>query len=163
MTRSIVAAIVLIMTAATAAMQSRQEAAMWSWVDRYYADYAAMSAAPTGSAMDRWLAHFAPDAFFEDPTAGLSGTGHAPIRKAYVEAFTGPLGPVRWTILRRAISDEWAVVEGWVDGSRTGKPIRARFTTWLNIRGGKIVHQIDYLDYAAFNAAAGKRKEGGSQ
>jgi ketosteroid isomerase-like protein len=123
---------------------------MWSWVDQYYADYTAMSAAPTGPAMDTWLAHYAPDAFFEDPTAGVSGTGHDQIRKPYVQAFTGPLGPVRWTILRRAISGDWAVVEGWVDGTQSGKPLRTRFTTWLKIQDGRIVHQIDYLDYAPF-------------
>ena len=135
--------------AATASAQQREIAAMWSWVDHYYADYAAMSAAPTGPAMDRWLAHYAPFAFFEDPTLGVSGMGHEAIRKPYVEAFTGPLGPVRWTVLRRVTSGDWAVVEGWLDGTQTGKPVRIRFTTWLKIRGGKIVHQIDYLDYAA--------------
>jgi ketosteroid isomerase-like protein len=122
---------------------------MWSWVDRYYADYTAMSAAPTGPAMDTWLAHYAPFAFFEDPTAGLSGLGHESIRKPYVEGFTGPLGPVHWTILRRVTGGDWAVVEGWLDGTHTGRPFRTRFTTWLKLRGGKIVHQIDYLDYAA--------------
>ena len=129
--------------------QQRDASATWSWLERYYADYAAMSAAPTGPAMDRWLAHYAPYAFFEDPTVGLSGMGHDQIRTPYVEAFTGPLGPVRWTILRRLTGGEWTVVEGWVDGTQTGTPVRARFTTWLKIRDGKIVHQIDYLDYAA--------------
>jgi ketosteroid isomerase-like protein len=134
---------------ATASAQHGDATAMWSWVDRYYADYTAMSAAPTGPAMDKWLAHYAPYAFFEDPTAGLSGMGHDGIRKPYVEAFTGPLGPVHWTILRRVSSGDWTVVEGWVDGTQTGKPVQTRFTTWLKIRDGKIVHQIDYLDYAA--------------
>jgi ketosteroid isomerase-like protein len=128
---------------------TRDVSAMWSWVDRYYADYTAMSAAPTGPAMDKWLAHYAPYAFFEDPTAGLSGIGHDRIRTPYVEAFTGPLGPVYWTILRRVTSGDWTAVEGWLDGTQTGKPLHTRFTTWLKIRDGKIVHQIDYLDYAA--------------
>lgn len=135
--------------AATASAQQREAPSMWSWVDHYYADYTAMSAAPTGPAMDKWLAHYAPYAFFEDPTAGLSGMGHDQIRTPYVEAFTGPLGPMRWTILRRVTSGEWAVVEGWLDGTQTGKPVHTRFTTWLKIRDGKIVHQIDYLDYGA--------------
>ena len=120
-----------------------------SWIERYYADYTAMSAAPTGPAMDTWLAHYAPYAFFEDPTAGQSGMGHDRIRKPYVEAFTGPLGPVHWTVVRRVTSGDWTAVEGWLDGTHTGKPVRTRFTTWLKIRDGKIVHQIDYLDYAA--------------
>jgi ketosteroid isomerase-like protein len=34
-----------------------------------------------------------------------------------------------------------------VERHQTGQPIRTRFTTWLNIRDGKIVHQIDYVDY----------------
>ena len=136
--------------AAQTPTQQRDVSAMWSWVDQYYADYTAMSAAPTGPAMDKWLSHYALDAFFEDPTAGVSGTGHDQIRKPYVQAFTGPLGPVRWTILRRATSGDWAVVEGWVDGTQSGKPLRARFTTWLKIQDGRIVHQIDYLDYAPF-------------
>ena len=135
---------------ATAESARRPDAsAVWSWVDQYYADYTAMSAAPGGPAMDKWLAHYAPYAFFEDPTAGLSGMGHDRIRKPYVEAFTGPLGPVYWTILRRVTGGDWTVVEGWLNGTQTGKPIRTRFTTWLKIRNGKIVHQIDYLDYAA--------------
>ncbi len=134
--------------AVSAGAQQPHAPGMWSWIDQYYADYTAMSAAPTGPAMDRWLAHYAPYAFFEDPTAGLSGIGHDRIRKPYVEAFTGPLGPVHWTILRRVTTGEWTAVEGWVDGTQTGKPVRARFTTWLKIHDGKIVHQIDYLDYA---------------
>jgi len=107
--------------------------------------------------MDKWLARYAPYAFFEDPTgaffkespAGLSGIGRDTIRKAYVSGFTGPLGPVRWTIQRRLTGGDWVAVEGWMDGTQTGKPIRPRFTTWLKIRGGQIVHQIDYMDYAA--------------
>ena len=135
--------------AAAAAIDRRDGAATRSWVDQYYADYTAMSTAPTGPAMDRWLAHYAPYAFFEDPTAGLSGLGHDRIRTPYVDAFTGPLGPVRWTILRRVTSGDWTAVEGWLDGTHSGRPVRTRFTTWLKIRNGKIVHQIDYLDYAA--------------
>lgn len=120
-----------------------------AWVDRYYADYTAMSADPTGPAMDRWLAHYAPYAFFEDPTLGVSGIGHDQIRAPYVEGFTGPLGPVRWTLLRRVTAGEWTAVEGWLDGTQNGVPLHVRFTTWLKLRRGKIVHQIDYVDYAA--------------
>lgn len=138
---------------ATASALQRDVPPMWSWLDQYYADYTAMSRAPTGPAMDRWLAHYAPDAFFEDPTLGVSATGHDQIRKPYVEAFTGRLGPVLWTIVRRATGGEWAVVEGWLDATQSGKPVRTRFTTWLKIRDGKIVHQIDYLDYAPMRAA----------
>jgi ketosteroid isomerase-like protein len=130
--------------------QQRATAPTGSWVDTYYADYTAMSAAPTGPAMDKWLAHYAPYAFFEDPTAGVSAIGHERIRAPYVEAFTGPLGPVRWTILSRATRGDWTAVEGWVDGTQKGRPMRARFTTWLKLRDGKIVHQIDYVDYSAF-------------
>jgi len=140
--------------AATASAQQRDESGMWSWVDQYYADYTAMSAAPTGPAMDKWLAHYAPYAFFEDPTAGLSGLGHDRIRQPYVEAFTGPLGPVHWTILRRVTSGEWTVVEGWLDGTQTGQPFHTRFTSWLKLRDGQIVHQIDYVDYAAIKRQA---------
>lgn len=149
--RRAVAALLATVAAGTAAaaIQPRDAAATWAWVERYYADYTAMSAAPTGPAMDRWLAHYAPYAFFEDPTLGQSGTGADQIRKPYVEAFTGPLGPVRWTILRRVTGGEWIAVEGWLEGTQTGKPVRTRFTTWLKIRNGKIAHQIDYLDYAA--------------
>jgi ketosteroid isomerase-like protein len=146
-----VSAAVLLSFAAGAgadAVQPRDTASVWAWVDRYYADYAAMSAAPIGAAMDRWLAHYAAYAFFEDPTLGQSGMGPDQIRKPYVEAFTGPLGPVRWTILRRVAGGEWVAVEGWLHGTQTGKPVRTRFTTWLKIRNGRIVHQIDYLDYA---------------
>lgn len=151
MTRSKIAALATIVgIAAVTTVAARQpRVADASWVDQYYADYTAMSAAPSGPAMDKWLAYYAPDAFFEDPTAAVSGRGHDQIRKPYVEAFTGPLGPVHWTVLRRVTGAEWTVVEGWVDGTQKGKPFRSRFTTWLKIQDGKIVHQIDYLDYAA--------------
>ena len=120
---------------------------VWSWVDAYYADYGAMSAAPTGPAMDRWLARYASSVFFEDPTLGQSAVGRDTIRKAFVEAFTSSMGPVRWTILRRAASADWAAVEGWVEGTLNGDPFRTRFSTWLKIEDGQIVHQIDYVDY----------------
>jgi ketosteroid isomerase-like protein len=144
---TIVGIIAAAILAAITPAQPRDASATWSWIDQYYADYTAMSAAPTGPAMEKWLEHYAPDAYFEDPTLGVSGQGHEQIRTPYVQAFTGPLGPVHWTVLRRATSGDWAVVEGWLDGTTTGKPFRTRFTTWLKIRDGRIVHQIDYLDY----------------
>src|SRR5688572_16838003 len=147
---ALVRIVVVACLADSASAQRRDTLPTRSWVDTYYADYAAMSAAPTGPAMDKWLSHYAPYAFFEDPTAGVSATGHDRIRRPYVEAFTGPLGPVRWTILSRVTRGDWTAVEGWVDGTRNGTPLRARFTTWLKLRGGKIVHQIDYVDYSAF-------------
>jgi ketosteroid isomerase-like protein len=162
MTRSRVASLIVgisagAVLATVAPAQQSDTSAVWSWVDRYYSDYSAMSAGPTGPAMDRWLAHYAPFAFFEDPTtaffkdspAGLSGIGRDTIRKAYLAAFTGPLGPMRWTIQRRISGGDWVAVEGWMDGTQAGKRIRTRFTTWLKIRDGQIVHQIDYMDYAA--------------
>jgi ketosteroid isomerase-like protein len=121
-----------------------------AWVDAYYAEYGAMSAAPTGPAMDRWLARYAPFVFFEDPTLGRSAVGRDTIREVYVAAFTGPLGPVRWHVLRRVASADWAAVEGWLEGTQNGKPFLTRFSTWLRIRGGQIVHQIDYVDYASW-------------
>ena len=143
--------------AVPATAQQRDFAALWSWIDGYYADYSAMSAAPAGPAMDKWLARYAPYAYFEDPTGaffasaptGLSGMGRDSIRAAYLPAFSGPMGPVRWTIQRRVAGGDWVAVEGWVDVSQAGKPTRSRFTTWLKIRDGQIVHQVDYMDYAA--------------
>ena len=133
--------------AAAVSVQQRQDPAM-SWIDQYYADYTAMSAAPAGPAMDKWLAHYEPSALFEDPTLGQSATGHDRIRKPYLDAFTGPLGPVRWTIVRRLAGGDWMAVEGWVEGTQNGRPFRTRFTTWLKVQNGKIAHQIDYVDYA---------------
>src|SRR5215212_4644878 len=52
-----------------------------AWVDDYYAEYSAMSAAPTGPAMDKWLARYAPFTFFEDPTLGAGVVGRDTIRK----------------------------------------------------------------------------------
>ncbi|HSA56435.1 MAG TPA: nuclear transport factor 2 family protein [Gemmatimonadaceae bacterium] len=137
------------MTGGIARAQAAHAGGSWSWVDAYYFDYSAMSAAPTGPAMDRWLDRYAPYVFFEDPTLGQGAVGRDTIRQAYVAAFTGPLGPVRWTILRRVASADWAAVEGWVEGTQNGKPFRTRFSTWLKIKAGRIVHQIDYVDYAA--------------
>jgi ketosteroid isomerase-like protein len=116
-------------------------------IEAYYADYSAMSAAPTGPAMDRWVSHYAPFVFIEDPTLGQSGLGVDTIRKVYVDAFTGPMGPVRWDVRRRVASGDWVAVEGWLNGTQHGKPFRTRFSTWLKIRDGRIVHHVDYIDY----------------
>lgn len=134
---------------ATDAWAKPAAGSLCSWTDGYYSAYSRMSAAPTGPAMDAWLAHFAPYAFFEDPTAGVSAIGHERIRRPYVEAFTGPLGPVKWTIQRCVSDSAWVAVDGVVDGAFQGKPVRARFTTWMKIDRERIVHQIDYVDYAA--------------
>jgi hypothetical protein len=99
------AALVAALVGTTGDMVHAQPASardVWAWVDAYYAEYSAMSAAPTGPAMDRWLARYAPFAYFEDPTLGQSAVGRDTIRKVYVAAFTGPLGPVRWRVLRHA-------------------------------------------------------------
>jgi ketosteroid isomerase-like protein len=140
---------------APASAQERDLTAVWSWVDAYYADYSAMSAAPSGPAMEKWLARYAPYAYFEDPTGaffadspnGISVIGRDEIRAAYLPAFSGPMGPVRWTIQRRVANGDWVAVEGWVDVPQRGKPTRTRFTTWLKIHDGQIVHQIDFMDY----------------
>jgi ketosteroid isomerase-like protein len=136
-------------------VQQRDGAATVSWLNQYYDDYSAMSAAPAGPAMDKWLGHYAPFAFFEDPTLGQSGMGHEQIRKPFVDAFTGPLGPVRWILVRRVTDGEWSAVEGWLEGSQTGKPFRTRFSTWFKVRDGKIAHQIDYMDYGAMRRQVG--------
>ena len=142
-------AMLLIANAAEGFPQSPTTGDVRAWVDAYYADYSAMSSGSTGPAMDRWLGWYAPFAFFEDPTAGQAAIGRDTIRKVYVDAFTNALGPVRWRVLRRVASDEWVAVEGWLEGSQQGKPFRTRFSTWLKIRSGKIVHQVDYVDYAS--------------
>lgn len=129
--------------------QATSSGDVWSWVDAYYADYSAMSGAPTGAAMDRWLAHYAPFVFFEDPTLGQSAIGTDTMRQVYAAAFTGPLGPVRWDIVRRVASRDWVAVEGWLEGTQNGKPFRTRFSTWLKIHDDRIARQIDYVDYAA--------------
>jgi len=142
-------ALLLITNAGRGHSQSSRTGDLLAWVDAYYADYSAMSTAPTGPAMDRWLARYAPYAFFEDPTAGQGAIGRDTIRKTYVDAFTGALGPVRWRVLRRVASGEWVAVEGWLEGTQTGKPFRTRFTTWLKILNDQIVHQVDYVEYAS--------------
>lgn len=147
--RARVALLLLVMSAAVAHAQAPDTRAALSWIDAYYADYSAMSAAPTGPAMDRWLDRYAPYVLFEDPTVGERAVGRDTLRKVYVAAFTGPMGAVRWTVLRRVASREWAAVEGWLEGTQSGSPFRARFSTWLKIHGGRIVHQIDYVDYEA--------------
>ena len=40
-------------------------------------------------------------------------------------------------------------MEGWLEGTQSGRPFRTRFTTWLKVRDAGIVHQIDYVDYAS--------------
>jgi ketosteroid isomerase-like protein len=142
-------ALLLITNAGRVHSQSSRAGDVLAWVDGYYADYSAMSTAPTGPAMDRWLTRYAPYAFFEDPTAGQGAIGRDTIRKTYVDAFTGALGPVRWHVLRRVASGEWVAVEGWLEGTQTGQPFRTRFTTWLKILKHQIVHQVDYVDYAS--------------
>lgn len=136
-------------SATLAGAQAVSAREVWSWVDAYYADYSAMSAAPTGAAMDRWLARYAPFVFFEDPTLGQGAIGTDTIRQVYAAAFTGPLGPVRWDIVRRVASRDWVAVEGWLEGTQNGQPFRTRFSTWLKIHDGRIARQIDYVDYAS--------------
>jgi ketosteroid isomerase-like protein len=128
------------------------------WIQEYFADYTAMSAAPRSPAMDKWLAHYAPYAFFEDATLSQRGSGHQRIRESFTEAFTGALGPVRWTVLRHIAGADWNAVDGWLDGTQSGKPYRVRFTSWFKRIGGRIVHQIDYVDYDA-----AKRQVSGSE
>lgn len=56
---------------------------------------------------------------------------------------------MRWIILRRVTSGDWTAVEGWLEETQAGKKFRTRFTTWLKVRSGQIVHQIDYVDYVS--------------
>lgn len=136
-------------TMAGIAAAQQPDADLCAWTGRYYAAYSAMSAAPGGTAMEEWLQFYEPFAFFEDPTAGVSAIGHDRIRKPFAEAFSGPMGPIRWTIQRCVFNAEWVAVDGLVDGTYNAKSVSARFTTWLKVRGGRIVHQIDYVDYSA--------------
>ena len=84
----------LLVLIAAGALAQPTPSRLCAWTDGYYSAYSRMSAMPNGPAMDAWLAYFAPYAFFEDPTAGVSAIGHERIRRPYMEAFTGPMGPV---------------------------------------------------------------------
>jgi ketosteroid isomerase-like protein len=143
-----------LVTTAWPAPAQQPAANLCAWKDRYYAAYSAMSAAPAGAAMEAWIQYFAPFAFFEDPTAGVSAIGHDRIRKPFAEAFSGPMGPIRWTIHRCVFDAEWVAVDGVVDGTYNARPVRARFSTWMKVRSGRIVHQIDYVDYSALTGTS---------
>lgn len=126
----------------TARPESRQT------IDRYYAAFAAMTRDPRGG-MDRWITFYADSALFEDPTANQSAVGQDSIRRAYMQFFTTVGGPSAFRVLRRAQAGDWTAVEGTLDGTMRGKRFQTRFTTWFRLRGDRIVHQIDYLDYAS--------------
>ena len=118
-------------------------------VDRFYEAYANMSRDAVRH-IDAWLAFYDDSIFFEDPTAHMDGTSRDTVRKYFMAAFQNhDWGPVRFRIDRWVESENWAAVEGVLSGLRSGKPISARFSTWLRFKGDRIVHQIDYVDYGA--------------
>jgi hypothetical protein len=55
---------------------------------------------------------------------------------------------VRWAVERRATLGDWWAVEGTLTGHSHGRRFSTRFSTWFRFRCGRIVHQIDYVDYA---------------
>jgi ketosteroid isomerase-like protein len=118
-------------------------------VDRFYEAYANMSRDAVRH-IDAWLAFYDDSVFFEDPTAHMEGTGRDTVRKYFMAAFQNHnWGPIQFRIDHWAESEDWAAVEGVLSGLRSGKPISARFSTWLGFEGDRIVHQIDYVDYGA--------------
>jgi ketosteroid isomerase-like protein len=126
---------------------ARSPRGLWPAIDAYYRAYSTI-VPDTASGFARFFAFHAPEFTLEDPTAGSVAENrdqfHAAVRAA---AQRESWEEFRWTILRRAQGGDWAVVEGTLTGRNNGKPFDTRFTTWLRVRGDRLIQQIDYADY----------------
>jgi len=114
-------------------------------VDAYYRAYEAVDTAAM-------YAMFHDSLRFEDPGIPLD----AKSKREYIDGIrryllANTLTDVKWDIRRRVFEGDWAVVEGTlrmtVNGVQQRQP--TRFTTLMRFAGRKIIHQIDYIDYAS--------------
>ena len=136
-----------------ASMRRDQQADGWRVIDSLYASADALRQGDT-AAVDRFASYYADTAVYEDPTAGLVGTGRSQIRAAYADAFLrGEWRDMKHTIDRRAVQSGWYVVEGTITGVRRDRRFTARFTAWHRVDGSVVVYQLDYVDYRWLRSA----------
>jgi ketosteroid isomerase-like protein len=135
----------LIVSAARAQDRGTSATSRGRIVDAYYRAYAAIDT----TAM---YAMFHDSLRFEDPGIQLDARS----KREFVDGIrqylvANTLTDVEWKIRRRVFDGDWAVVEGTMRMTVNGVPQRqpTRFTTLMKFAGRKIVHQIDYIDYAS--------------
>jgi mannose-6-phosphate isomerase-like protein (cupin superfamily) len=114
-------------------------------VEAYYRAYEAVDTAAM-------YAMFHDSLRFEDPGIQLDARS----KREFTEGIrryllANRVTDITWDIHRRAFDGDWAVVEGTLRMTVNGVPPRqpTRFTTLMRFAGGKIVHQIDYIDYTS--------------
>lgn len=100
--------------------------------------------------LDAFLAFYAEDTRFEDPTAQIMFASRNELKAAYVGIMNGRWGGNFEFDRTRTISQgDTIVMEGLFSLTWNGEKAAINFTTWLEIKDGKIQRQLDLFDYNA--------------
>lgn len=129
---------------ASAEPASKREAVNAKRIEGYYEAYR-----PGPETFERWLGFYDPDVSFRDPTYGAKVEGRDGMRKTGEQAglnIAVEKGGMRWNLHRRLFDDEQVVVTGTYSGSYGDKSYDVRFLTWVTMRDGLIVEQLDIAD-----------------
>lgn len=140
---------------------SEAESANAARVEAYYETYR-----PGPETFERWLTFYDPNVSFRDPTYGVQVEGRAGMRKTGEQAgpnVTVEKGASRWNLHRRLFDDEQVVVTGTYAGSYHEKDYEVRFLTWMTMREGLIVEQLDIADTTTFMEQMGIAPPPGGQ
>ncbi len=100
--------------------------------------------------VDRFLAFYAENVSFKDPTAQIEFPNKQTLADAYRPIMQGRWGgDFRLDIRTVVESGNTVVMEGLFSLTFNGTTAKINFTTWLGFEDGLIVRQLDLFDYAA--------------
>ena len=119
-----------------------------SLVDAFYRAYEAVDTT-------RLFAAYHDSVQLEDPGIQLHARSKQELASTFRQYLQqNTMSQVRWDIRHRVFDGDWAVVEGSVSMTVNGvpQPRPVRFTTLLRFKQDKIIHHIDYIDYATMRA-----------
>lgn len=98
--------------------------------------------------LDGFMAFYADDVVFQDPTARIAFTNKQQLRGAYTTIMQGRWGGNYRFDVQSVVQDgSTTVLEGMFSLTYNGEKAEIHFTTWLEFVDGRIKRQLDMFDY----------------
>ena len=106
--------------------------------------------------LEGFLAFYAEDATFRDPTAGFAMNGRDQIRQVYIPIMQSRYGgDFRFDVQGSVCTENAIVFKGDFSLTYNGQVATFPFSTWLTTKDGKITDQLDMFDYATMRKILG--------
>ncbi len=116
--------------------------------------------------LEKLMTYFPEDVVYEDAALGVVNHNKTELRKFASDFFTA-FPDTHFEFISAVVSGNHAAVEWVMSGTQTGdmpnmpasnKKMSVRGVSVMEIRNGKVVHDVDYWDFATFRRQLGFEK-----